>query len=64
MLQAVLGIGHAEAIGAHRRWEVWRLITRRRLMDRKDFNNALAVAGFAGGVVALAALITVMLTLG
>ena len=33
-------------------------------MDRRDFNNALAVAGFAGGVVALAALITVMLTLG
>ena len=33
-------------------------------MDRKDFNNALAVAGFAGGVVALAVLITVMLTLG
>lgn len=33
-------------------------------MDRRDLNNALAVAGFAAGVVALAALITVMLTLG
>ena len=33
-------------------------------MDRKDFNNALAVGGFAGGVVGLAALITAMLTLG
>ena len=63
-VEAVSGSVHAEAIGAHRRWEGWRLITRRRLTDRKDFNNALAVAGFAGGVVALAALITVMLTLG
>ena len=62
-VQAVSGIGHAEAIDARRRWEGGRLIARRRPMDRKDFNNALAVPGFAGGVVALAALITVMLTL-
>jgi len=33
-------------------------------MDRRDLNNALAVAGFASGVLALAALITVMITLG
>ena len=33
-------------------------------MDRKDRNNVLTVAGFAGGVVALGALITVMLAFG
>jgi hypothetical protein len=33
-------------------------------MDRRDLNNALALAGFAGGVVALAASVAVMLTLG
>ena len=33
-------------------------------MDRRARNNALTVAGFAGGVVALGALITVMLAFG
>jgi hypothetical protein len=33
-------------------------------MDRRDRNNALTVAGFAAGVVALGALITVMLAFG
>lgn len=33
-------------------------------MDRRDRNNALTVAGFAGGVVALGALITTMLAFG
>jgi hypothetical protein len=37
---------------------------RGKLMDRRDRNNALTVAGFAGGVVALGALITVMLAFG
>jgi hypothetical protein len=29
-------------------------------VDRRDRNNALTVAGFAGGVIALGALITIM----
>ena len=33
-------------------------------MNRRDFNDALTVAGFAAGVVALGALITVMLAYG
>jgi hypothetical protein len=33
-------------------------------MDRRDRNNALTVAGFATGVVALGALITIMLAFG
>jgi hypothetical protein len=37
---------------------------REEAMDRRDRNNALTVAGFAGGVVALGALITVMLDFG
>ena len=35
-----------------------------KLMDRRDRNNVLTVAGFAGGVVALGALITIMLAFG
>ncbi len=33
-------------------------------MDKRNLNDALTVAGFAGGVVALGALITVMLAFG
>lgn len=55
---------HAETIRASRRWRRCRLVAGRLFMDRRDFNNALTVAGFAGGVVALGALITVMLAFG